>query len=156
MALLYTRFSFSKTFGLVFKAGESISKGHRFMISPWSKLSPTAACSVSRPLPSPSLSASPLDVPTLASPIHPTPRILAHLGPARLPCQSRRRPTPHAGLAVKYNLLVLLWARVAEPILKLLLCDMEAVGGCSDGNVDRVRDMAGGSEFAWFTDVCEE
>lgn len=97
--------------------------------------------------------ASPLDIPTLTCPIHPTSRILAHPLPARLPSQSRRRPTPYARLAVENNLLVLLRTRIAESVLKLLLCDVKTVGGCGNWDIDRVRDVAGGLELAWFANV---
>lgn len=114
----------------------------------------TAQCFVSRALSIPYSQTSPLNLSTLASPVHPTSGILAHLLPARLPRQSRRRPAPHARLAVEHDLLVLLRTRVSEAVFEFLLCNMKAVGRRSDGDVDRVRDVAGGFKLAWFADIC--
>lgn len=94
------------------------------------------------------------DFPSLCRPIQPTPGILTHLLPPRLPRQSSRASAAHASLAVKDHLAVLGGARETVAVLEFVFGNKEGIGRGGDGDVDGARDTAGLDEFAWFADVC--
>lgn len=89
----------------------------------------------------------------LLSPVDPRACILANAAPARVLGQPGRRLGPHAGLAVKDERLVLVRAREAVHVLKVLLRHMEALHCRRDGDVDGAGDLARLSELDGFADV---
>lgn len=95
----------------------------------------------------------PFRLPALLKPIHPATRILSDSSPPGIPRDPGGAPAPHAGLAVKDDLGVLVRPREAEPVLEFLGADVEAVGGGGDGNVDRVGDVACLLQLAGLADV---
>ena len=96
-----------------------------------------------------------LNLSPLLSPIQPTPRVLTHPRPPSIGSQPGRRAAAHAGAAVHDHLGVARRPREAEPVLELLLADVEAVRRRRHGDVDCARDSAGGLEFVGLADVYE-
>ena len=96
---------------------------------------------------------SPLNLPTLRSPIQPAAGVLARPRPAGVLGQLCRRPAAHARLAVKHELGLLVGPGKPEPVLELVLADVEAVGRGGDGDVDGARDLARVLELVWFAGV---
>jgi hypothetical protein len=92
----------------------------------------------------------------MLNPINPTPRILAHNTIPNLSRKLRRRLTPHARLAVKYNLLPRLRLRQPKPILEFFFVQEEGVGLRLYGQIDGRRNVSCGEfvGFAYVDEMC--
>lgn len=99
----------------------------------------TLISSQTRPL----LLRTPTRLPPILDPIQPTPPILAHLLIPRLLCQLRGTAAPYAGLAIKHDLVPNRRLLEAEPILKLVGREEQALGRRCDRHVMGGRDEAG-------------